>query len=95
MPGCEVLSSPWSAVSFSPSLYDAHELIFAVNRALQNPGLFTSEHYRQAALAVAAGVAIRLVVTFPVRRFARPKGTTLTKNRSLALGCYYGSSHSS
>jgi len=37
-----------------------------VNRALQNPGLFTSTHYRQAALAVAAGFAIRLVVAIPV-----------------------------
>lgn len=37
-----------------------------VNRALQNPGLFTSDHYRQAALAVAAGVAIRILVSIPV-----------------------------
>ncbi|KAF2152596.1 transmembrane protein UsgS [Myriangium duriaei CBS 260.36] len=34
-------------------------------RALQNPQLFTSEHYRQAALAVAAGIAIRLIVSIP------------------------------
>lgn len=39
----------------------------AVNRALQNPGLFTSKHYRQAALAVAAGIAIRIIVAIPVR----------------------------
>ncbi|KAH6644057.1 hypothetical protein C7974DRAFT_298632 [Boeremia exigua] len=37
-----------------------------VNRALQNPGLFTSDHYRQAAIAVAAGVAIRILVSIPV-----------------------------
>jgi hypothetical protein len=34
---------------------------------LQNPKLFTSEHYRQAALAVAAGIAIRVLVGIPVR----------------------------
>lgn len=34
--------------------------------ALQNPGIFTSDHYRQAALAVAAGIAIRLLVAIPV-----------------------------
>ena len=40
--------------------------MLAVNRAVQNPGLFTSDHYRQAALAVAAGVAIRILVSIPV-----------------------------
>ncbi|KAK2782574.1 hypothetical protein FQN53_009707 [Emmonsiellopsis sp. PD_33] len=35
-------------------------------RALQNPSLFKSEHYRQAALAVSAGLAIRLIVSIPV-----------------------------
>lgn len=38
----------------------------SVHRALQNPGLFTSDHYRQAALAVAAGIAIRIIVAIPV-----------------------------
>jgi hypothetical protein len=37
-------------------------------RALQNPTLFTSEHYKQAALAVAIGIAIRLAISIPVRR---------------------------
>lgn len=36
-------------------------------RALQNPALFTSEHYKQAAIAVAAGIAIRLAIAIPVR----------------------------
>ncbi|TVY89996.1 hypothetical protein LAWI1_G001303 [Lachnellula willkommii] len=35
-------------------------------RALQNPKLFTSEHYKQAAIAVAAGIAIRLLISIPV-----------------------------
>jgi len=39
--------------------------IVGANRALQNPGIFTSDHYRQAALAVAAGIAIRLLVAIP------------------------------
>ncbi|TVY55883.1 hypothetical protein LCER1_G001946 [Lachnellula cervina] len=34
-------------------------------RALQNPKLFTSEHYKQAAIAVAAGIAIRLLISIP------------------------------
>lgn len=38
------------------------------NRALQNPGLFTSEHYKQVALAVVAGIVIRLLVAIPVRK---------------------------
>ncbi|EMC95688.1 hypothetical protein BAUCODRAFT_499052 [Baudoinia panamericana UAMH 10762] len=35
------------------------------NRALQNPALFTSVHYRQAAFAVIAGLLIRLIVAIP------------------------------
>ncbi|MCJ1384475.1 hypothetical protein MMC17_007592 [Xylographa soralifera] len=35
-------------------------------RALQNPGLFKYEHYRQAALAVGAGIAIRLLIAAPI-----------------------------
>jgi hypothetical protein len=39
---------------------------FAAQRALQNPDMFTSEHYKQAAAAVVAGLAIRLIVSIPV-----------------------------
>lgn len=35
-------------------------------RALQNPALFTSEHYRQAGIAILGGIAIRLLVAIPV-----------------------------
>jgi len=35
-------------------------------RAVQNPELFTADVYRQAAIAVAAGIAIRLLVAIPV-----------------------------
>jgi hypothetical protein len=34
---------------------------------MQNPEIFTSEHYKQAAIAVAAGIAIRMLIAFPVR----------------------------
>lgn len=45
--------------------------LVGANRSLQNPKLFTSEHYKQAALAVAAGLAIRLLVAIPVRKIER------------------------
>lgn len=35
-------------------------------RAFQNPNLFTSEHYRQAAIAVGAGILIRFAIAIPV-----------------------------
>ena len=33
---------------------------------MQNPEIFTSEHYRQAAIAVVGGLAIRLIIAIPV-----------------------------
>ncbi|OBR05226.1 Transmembrane protein UsgS [Colletotrichum higginsianum IMI 349063] len=36
------------------------------HRALQNPALFTSDHYRQAGIAVLSGLAIRLVISIPI-----------------------------
>lgn len=53
--------------SFEPNaiLRGAQLTFVGANRALQNPGIFTSEHYRQVALAVAAGVAIRILVALP------------------------------
>jgi hypothetical protein len=33
---------------------------------MQNPGIFTNEHYKQAAYAVLAGIAIRLTIAIPV-----------------------------
>jgi hypothetical protein len=33
---------------------------------MQNPGLFTSQHYKQAAMAVLAGIAIRIIIAIPV-----------------------------
>lgn len=36
------------------------------HRALQNPELFTTDHYRQAAIAVCAGLAIRIIINIPI-----------------------------
>jgi hypothetical protein len=47
-------------------LRGAQLTVVGAQRALQNPGIFTSDHYRQAAIAVAAGIAIRLVLSVPV-----------------------------
>ena len=67
MPLFEVPSWQWlevGDVSYKASITitDASEAL----RALQNPKLFTSDHYKQAALAVAAGIAIQLVISIPV-----------------------------
>ena len=35
-------------------------------RSLQNPSLFNNKHYSQAAIAVLAGVAIRIIIEIPV-----------------------------
>ncbi|KAM4062247.1 etoposide-induced protein 2.4 (EI24) domain-containing protein [Hirsutella rhossiliensis] len=40
--------------------------LVGAHRALQNPAMFTSDHYRQAALAVVMGVFIRLIVAVPI-----------------------------
>ncbi|KAK3305556.1 uncharacterized protein B0T15DRAFT_396559 [Chaetomium strumarium] len=40
--------------------------LVGAHRALQNPEIFTSEHYKQAAVAVAAGIVIRLLISFPI-----------------------------
>ncbi|KAM3498667.1 hypothetical protein MY10362_008026 [Beauveria mimosiformis] len=38
----------------------------SAHRALQNPAMFTSDHYKQAAYAVAIGIAIRLIMSIPI-----------------------------
>ncbi|KAI5460245.1 hypothetical protein BGZ63DRAFT_414533 [Mariannaea sp. PMI_226] len=40
--------------------------LVGAHRALQNPALFTTDHYRQAAIAVGVGIAIRVVVAVPI-----------------------------
>ncbi|RDI77348.1 putative helicase [Venturia inaequalis] len=53
--------------NFDPDaiLRGAQLTLVGAHRAMQNPRLFTGEHYRQAALAVAAGVAIRILISIP------------------------------
>jgi hypothetical protein len=38
-------------------------------RALRNPELFKYDHFRQAALAIAVGVIIHLIIQIPVRYY--------------------------
>ncbi|KAK4136159.1 hypothetical protein BT67DRAFT_448430 [Trichocladium antarcticum] len=40
--------------------------LVGAHRALQNPGMFTSEHYKQAAYALAGGILIRLAIAVPI-----------------------------
>jgi hypothetical protein len=64
----------WKAkvANFDPDaiLRGAQLTLVGAHRALQNPRLFTNEHYRQAALAVAAGLAIRMLIEIPVSHVA-------------------------
>lgn len=47
-------------------LRGAQLTLVGAHRALQNPAIFTNAHYKQAAIAVAAGVAIRLAIAIPI-----------------------------
>ena len=40
--------------------------LVGAHRALQNPNLFTTSHYRQAAIAVCAGLAIQIIINIPI-----------------------------
>ncbi|KAI0879837.1 formamidase [Annulohypoxylon maeteangense] len=40
--------------------------LVGAHRALQNPSIFTNDHYKQAAIAVAAGIAIRIAIAIPI-----------------------------
>ena len=59
--------------AFDISNFDLNALLRGVqltlvgaHRALQNPNLFTSDHYRQAAIAVVSGIVIRILIALPV-----------------------------
>ncbi|KAK8015890.1 transmembrane protein UsgS [Apiospora marii] len=59
--------------AFDTSHFDLNAIVRGIqltlvgaNRALQNPEIFTNQHYRQAAIAVVAGIAIRLIVQIPI-----------------------------
>ena len=54
--------------NFDPNaiLRGAQLTLVGANRALQNPSLFTTTHYRQAAIAVCAGLAISIILNVPI-----------------------------
>jgi len=54
--------------NFDPNaiLRGAQLTLVGAHRALQNPQLFTTTHYRQAAIAVCAGLAIRIIINVPI-----------------------------
>lgn len=54
--------------NFDPNaiLRGAQLTFVGAHRALQNPDLFTTNHYRQAAIAVCAGLAIRIILNVPI-----------------------------
>lgn len=54
--------------NFDPNaiLRGAQLTVVGAHRALQNPGLFKYEHYRQAAIAVCAGILIRFLIALPI-----------------------------
>lgn len=96
MRSCAERSSQWLEVRnafllfYPPYIADNDEAL----RALQNPALFTSKHYKQAAIAVGVGIAIRLAIAVPViTSFSRSHAYTNTV-RLLASRSYFGSSPS-
>jgi hypothetical protein len=64
----EKLEQKLDVSHFDPNtvIRGAQLTLVGAHRALQNPALFTTDHYRQAAIAVVAGLAIRLVISVPI-----------------------------
>ncbi|KAG9229640.1 formamidase [Amylocarpus encephaloides] len=64
----ETLKEKLQVSNFEPNaiIRGAQLTLVGAHRALQNPKLFTSVHYKQAAIAVAVGIAIRLAITIPI-----------------------------
>ncbi|CZR57534.1 probable transmembrane protein UsgS [Phialocephala subalpina] len=64
----EQLKKKLQVTNFDPNaiLRGAQLTVVGALRALQNPALFTSEHYKQAAIAVGAGIAIRVAIAIPI-----------------------------
>ncbi|KIX07206.1 uncharacterized protein Z518_01859 [Rhinocladiella mackenziei CBS 650.93] len=54
--------------NFDPNaiLRGAQLTFVGAHRAMQNPELFTTTHYRQAAIAVCAGLAIHIILNIPI-----------------------------
>lgn len=62
------LEEKFKVSNFDPNaiLRGAQLTVVGALRALQNPALFTSKHYKQAAIAVGVGIAIRLAIAVPI-----------------------------
>ncbi|KAI1249874.1 hypothetical protein MGN70_009490 [Eutypa lata] len=55
-----------SHFDFNAILRGVQLTLVGAHRAMQNPEIFTNTHYKQAAIAVAAGLAIRLIIAIPI-----------------------------
>ncbi|KAI0906934.1 formamidase [Ustulina deusta] len=55
-----------SSFEMNAVLRGAQLTIVGAHRALQNPAIFNNAHYKQAAVAIGAGLAIRLAIAVPV-----------------------------
>lgn len=73
MPQLDELDKEKLKKAFDISNFDLNAVIRGIqltlvgaHRALQNPGIFTNDHYKQAAIAVGAGIAIRIAIAIPI-----------------------------
>ncbi|KAK3384808.1 hypothetical protein B0H63DRAFT_171512 [Podospora didyma] len=55
-----------SHFDFNAILRGIQLTLVGAHRAFQNPNIFTSEHYKQAVIAVASGIAIRILIAIPI-----------------------------
>lgn len=88
------------ASNFSPNavIRGAQLTLVGAHRALQNPALFTNDHYKQAAIAVVVGIGIRLAIIVPVggleqEHFPERQLMADAATRFLAFGFYFGHYH--
>ena len=88
----EKLKAQLEVKQFNPNaiLRGAQLTVVGALRALQNPSLFTSDHYKQAAYAVAAGIAIRLLVAIPVCHSILSNATSAIIALTIAFSRYWG-----
>ncbi|KAI1771596.1 formamidase [Hypoxylon cercidicola] len=73
MPQLDKLDKEELKKAFDVSHFDFNAILRGIqltlvgaHRALQNPAIFTNDHYKQAAIAVVAGIAIRLIISIPI-----------------------------
>jgi hypothetical protein len=66
--GLEKFKKELDISNFEPNavIRGAQLTLVGAHRALQNPAIFTNDHYKQAAAAVVVGICIRLAIMIPV-----------------------------